>query len=160
MSERDGMTRLSVVILAASSAFVLSLLAGCSHPVDQPNNPQPTGSLAPAQLPKFDEARGAEGNMVLFGGTIREQIDKVGWLVPTERVARALIAAGFSRKGIEFSPNYTSLGMKPDSITVAVKLDKQCIIGQYGPAFKDVAVSVAPFLATGGCLLGRSIEHL
>lgn len=154
------MMRATTGILALSSVLVLSLLTGCASEVEQPTTPAPTGSLAPAVLPAFDKARGAQGNMVLFSGTIREQVKKSGWLVPTERVAHALIAAGFSRKGIEISPNYTSLGMKPDSITVAVKLDKQCIIGQYGPAFNDVAVSVAPVLTSGGCLLGRSIEHL
>ena len=154
------MARVTTGILTLSSVLVLSLLTGCSSDIEQPTAPTPTGSIAPAQLPAFDAARGARGNMALFGGTIRNQVAKRGWLVPTERVAHALIAAGFSRKGIEISPNYTSLGMKPDSITVAVKLDKECIIGQYGPAFNDVAVSVAPVLTSGGCLLGRSIEHL
>jgi len=146
--------------LGAASIAVLSLLTACTPAAEPIVSNAPSSSLPAASLPTFDPSRGAQGNLALFSGTIRTALKKGGWLTSTTVVGKALVAAGFDRKGIEISPDYTSLGMKPDSISVAAKFEKKCLIGQYGPAFKDVAVSVAPVLPNGGCLLGRSIEHL
>lgn len=118
----------------------------------------PTPSLSAFTLPAFDATRGAEGNQGLFTSVIDNAVAQDGIRVPTQTVLAKLEAAGFPTKGMQYSDDYTAVGMKPDSVTVAVEMGKQCLIAQYGHSIGGVSVSRLPALASGDCLLGANIN--
>jgi hypothetical protein len=77
----------------------------------------------------------------------------------------ALLLAGRSSSGgpaatTSAAPTPTAIGLKPDSVMVAAQLKNQCLIAHCSPSIGGLTVSVQPALASGGCLLGRSINHL
>ena len=153
------MTLRSRVALIATPILALTLLAGCT-PSSGDGTANQSPSAAPSVTPTFSPNGTASDNIAMFRFVISRALHQAGWEAKTSAVAQQLVAAGFAKKGIQFTPNSTAIGLKPDSVTVSAVVGKECLIAQYGPSIKDLAVSVAPVLSSGGCLLGRSIEHL
>ncbi len=148
------------LVVAVSALATLGLTACTASPDSGPSASNTSSSVAPTVAPTFSPAGTANDNIVFFRSVIEAATQSQGLNASTEKLARTLAAKGFSSKGIEFTDNATAVGMKPDSVTVAAAFKGQCLIAQYGPSIKGIAVSVLPLLASGGCLLGRSINHL
>lgn len=151
----------AVFVTAASCA----LLVGCGS-VSAGDNPSGSSSTAgastpnPTFTPRFDASGDAQKNQAYFEYVVSGVIAKSGITTDTMAMAKALVAAGFAKSGIEFGDSFTAIGMKPDSVMVAAKQGTGCLIAQYGHSINGLAVSVQPALSTGGCLIGRSINHL
>jgi hypothetical protein len=156
---RRALVALSAGVLAAGLA---TSLTGCSTDGSPAGSQGVEGSPSanPAMAPTFAAMGTANDNIAYFRHIISQSISREGLNASTEGVAKSLVAGGFDKKGVQFSDNYTAAGMKPDSVTVATEFHGQCLIAQYGPSIHGLTVSLLPVLASGGCLLGRSINHL
>lgn len=158
-STRRVALSLSAVVL---SAGLLTSLVGCSAG----GSSSPTGSARasesaiPTVKPTFGAQGSASDNIAFFRSIVDAAVAKEGLNANTEALAKKLAVAGFDAKGIQFSDNSTAAGMTPDSVTVSAQFKDQCLIAQYGPSIKGVTVSVLPVLKSGGCLIGRSLNHL
>ncbi len=152
--------RSPLVFLVAVSACAAVGLSACAS--GGPANPAetPTHSVSPRVAPTFSPNGTANDNIAYFRSIVEAAIESQGLNASTEKLARSLSTNGFAAAGIEYSDNATAVGMKADSVTVAAEFKGQCLIAQYGPSIKGLAVTLAPALASGGCLLGRSINHL
>lgn len=153
--------RSPLTLVVVVSALVALGLSGCgASPVSGPTGSATSSSAMPTIAPTLSPMGTANDNIAYFRAVVEAATKTQGLNASTEKLARTLAAKGFSAKGIEYTDNATAVGMKPDSVTVAVEFKGQCLIAQYGPSIKGIAVSVLPVLASGGCLLGRSINHL
>jgi hypothetical protein len=150
--------RVAGAVATVAGLSVAFLLAGCSSS----GGPAATKSAAPTPtaMPTFVAGGSADQNTDFFRYLVSDAIAHEGDNASTQALAQKLAASGFDAKGIEFSDNATAIGLKPDSVTVAATLKDQCLIAQFGPSIGGLTVSVQPVLASGGCLLGRSINHL
>lgn len=150
---------LSAVVL---SAGLLMSLVGCSAG----GSASPTGSArasesaTPTVKPTFAAQGSASDNIAFFRSIVDAAVAKEGLNANTEALAKKLAASGFDAKGIQYSDNATAAGMAPDSVTVSAQFKDQCLIAQYGASITGVTVSVLPVLKSGGCLIGRSLNHL
>jgi hypothetical protein len=144
--------------LALLVSSALAGLAGCTAggSTSVTSSPAPTPTVAPTFVP----AGTADDNLEYFRWIVTEAISREGENASTEALAKKLAASGFAAEGIQFSDNSTAIGLKPDSVTVAALVADKCLIAQYGPSIGGLTVSVQPVLASGGCLLGRSLNHL
>jgi hypothetical protein len=70
----------------------------------------------------------------------------------------SLVAAGFTKKDMEVTPDKTAIGLDRDNIQFSVKFDKECIIGQFGNV--GYHSTLAPITQTGTCMVGltRAID--
>lgn len=149
---------ISVIAGFASVGAVLAL-SGCAS--DSGNEAaSASASPSPSVAPTFAPAGSASDNTAYFRYVVDQAIARAGLNASTEGVAKDLAAGGFAAAGIQYSDNSTAAGMTPDSVTVAALWQGECLIAQYGPSINGLTVSVQPELASGGCLLGRSINHL
>ncbi|MCU1529690.1 MAG: hypothetical protein JWP75_3453 [Frondihabitans sp.] len=70
-------------------------------------------------------------------------------------VIDALVAAGFSKKAMELTPDTTTIGRNVDSIEFSVLWqNKDCLVGQVGAS--GYGSSSSPKLSTGRCLIGNT----
>ena len=153
--------RSPVTLVVAVSAIVAFGLSGCTgSPASTPSDTNASTSAVPTVAPTFSPSGTANDNVAFFRSVVEVATKSQGLNASTQKLAQSLAAGGFPSQGIEFTDNATAVGMKPDSVTVAAEFKGQCLIAQYGPSIKDLAVSVLPVLASGGCLLGRSINRL
>ena len=65
-----------------------------------------------------------------------------------------LVAAGFQKQDMEVTPDRTSIDLVADSIIFSVRINGECLVGQFNATnYRGI---IAPLLATGGCLIGRT----
>jgi len=152
-------TSMRFIAFATLVSATVSLLAGCAV-APTPLTPTDTKTPTPTAIPTMNPAGDAATNEDYFRYVVTTALAKDGFVTPTKDVANALAAGGFARSGIQFGDSSTAIGMKPDSVMVAALVQHECLIAQYGPSIKELAVSVAPVLTSGGCLIGRTINHL
>lgn len=153
--------RHTAVVAVLLSAGAVIALGGCSTSAATSNNSSRSSSVPkPSIKPTFSPAGTAEDNIAYFRSLFDEAIAKEGLNASTEKLAKAVAGAGFDPAGIQYSDNATAVGMKPDSVTVAVTFKGKCLIAQFGSGVGGLDISVQPVLASGGCLLGRSLNHL
>jgi hypothetical protein len=144
------------------SAGLLSGLVACT-PSNAPHastDASPTSSATPKVKPTFAAKGTANDNIAYFRFLVEEAISKEGLNANTKSLAQKLAASGFDAAGIQYSDNSTAAGMTPDSVSVATLMNGQCLIAQFGPSIKGITVMLLPVLKSGGCLLGRSLNHL
>ena len=149
-----------LVALAIAAAVVSGLSACAAGSVDDVPTASSSPVVTPSVAPTFSPQGTANDNIAFFRSVVESATKAHGLTVSTQQLAQTLVAKGFAAKGIEFTDNATAVGMKPDSVTIAAEFKGQCLIAQYGPSIKGLAITLAPVLASGGCLLGRSINHL
>lgn len=63
-----------------------------------------------------------------------------------------MVRAGAATAAIEVSRSVTPTGLQPDSIEVAARVAKECVVGQIRNG--AAAVAILPVLATGKCFVG------
>ena len=80
-------------------------------------------------------------------------VAEAGHPSPSKAMVEALVAAGFPKSSIETSPDKTKTGLDADSVFVAVRIGKQCLIGQRTSG-REFASSVESGLKVGECLIG------
>ncbi len=65
-----------------------------------------------------------------------------------------LVAAGFDKADMQVSADRTSINLTPGSLQFSVKLNGQCLIGQWGQDAGGYHSEVVPPISTGACLIG------
>lgn len=127
-------------------------------------NPTVSGSTSagntPEPVPTFAASGTASDNIAFVRALVLRATKKGGLNTSSFAIAQQLARDGFDPKGIQYTDNSTAAGLKPDSVIVAAEIKGQCLIAQYGAGIGGVQIDVAPVLKSGGCLLGRSIQHL
>ncbi|PPG58394.1 hypothetical protein C5C27_10660 [Rathayibacter sp. AY2B7] len=150
---------------AARIALVLGGLAVCLSGCTSPSAPDPVVSSSTAEAPAPAESTApvafvpggtTEQNLPVFEQTLRAAAEPDPE-VSGSSVVDALVAAGFSRESMQLTADETSVGLDADSVQVSVKLGESCLIGQYGPKSGGVRAVIAAPIATGACLVGRTV---
>jgi hypothetical protein len=150
---------------AARIALVLGGLAVCLSGCTSPSAPDPVVSSSAAEAPAPAESAApvafvpggtTEQNLPVFEQTLRAAAEPDPE-VSGSSVVDALVAAGFSRESMQLTADETSVGLDADSVQVSVKLGESCLIGQYGPKSGGVRAVIAAPIATGACLVGRTV---
>ncbi|PPG07834.1 MULTISPECIES: DUF6993 domain-containing protein [unclassified Rathayibacter] len=150
---------------AARIALVLGGLAVCLSGCTSPSAPDPVVSSSAAEAPAPAESTApvafvpggtTEQNLPVFEQTLRAAAEPDPE-VSGSSVVDALVAAGFSRESMQLTADETSVGLDADSVQVSVKLGESCLIGQYGPKSGGVRAVIAAPIATGACLVGRTV---
>jgi hypothetical protein len=150
---------------AARIALALGGLAVCLAGCTSPSAPDPVVSSSAAEAPAPVESTApvafvpggtTEQNLPVFEQTLRAAAEPDPE-VSGSSVVDALVAAGFSRESMQLTADETSVGLDADSVQVSVKLGESCLIGQYGPKSGGVRAVIAAPIATGACLVGRTV---
>lgn len=157
------MTRNRAVRIALVLGGLAACLAGCTSPSAPGTVTSSSSSSAEAPAPAESTAPVAfvpggttEQNLPVFEQTLRAAAEPDPE-VSGSSVVDALVAAGFSRESMQLTADETSVGLDADSVQVSVKLGESCLIGQYGPKSGGVRAVIAAPIATGACLVGRTV---
>lgn len=150
--------------LIAGAVLAALALAGCTAPADPAPSPVPTASPTTAPAAPAEPAAPialvpggtAEQNLPFFEQVVRASAGGDPE-TPGLTVVDALVAAGFSREAMQLTADETSIGLAADSIQVSVKTADACLLGQYGEKVDGVRAVVAAPIATGACLVGRTV---
>ena len=149
---------IKVSLCLAVLVGALVAVSGCATGVT-PVAPT-TAISTPEPAPTFSPEGTASDNIAFVRALVLRAVKKGGLNTSSLAIAQQLAHDGFDPAGIEYTTNTTAAGLKPDSVVVAAQMKGQCLIAQYGAGIGGVQVDIAPVLKSGGCLLGRSIEHL
>lgn len=147
-----------------SAALVALLLGGCQSLLGAQAEPAPTGqledlpssealeeeTLAPP-IPEFIPGGSAAQNEAYFLYVLTEAGAGSERVLGAD-VRQAVVDAGFDDEAIEITSDTSLIRLPVDSITIALAIDGECLVGQWG---KDWLVThVTPLLDTGVCLVG------
>jgi hypothetical protein len=143
------------------AALVLAVaLAGCSSPAPAPSTsttPPTAAGETPVPTPTqsaYDPDATADENLAFFDAAV-EPLTDVKNLPAGADVIDALVGAGFEESAMELTPDKTAIGLDADSIEFSVKINGQCIIGQFGSfGYRSI---IAAILATDTCLVGKTV---
>ncbi len=157
---RAVLARAGVAVVAACAAFALTACTSGHGTADTPTQTQtawtelPSGSASTgAPSARFVPGGAAAQNRGAFDAAIRGVV-QTSSNAGGDAVVSALVSAGFDRAAMQVSSSTTSAKLQPGSISVAVKLGSQCLIGQWGGAIDGYHSTVAQVLGSGGCLIG------
>lgn len=144
-------------------------VAGCSLLGEETPTPGPSVSsptVTPSESatpespapPALDPAGDAEANLAYF-----DEVVQSVWAgdrrVQGMAYIDALTEAGFDRAAMAVTFDTTTIGRVAESIQFSVAWgETECLIGQVGPSTGDPVVVVAPQLAEGRCLVGKTRE--
>ncbi|OOB90769.1 hypothetical protein B0T42_09850 [Rathayibacter sp. VKM Ac-2630] len=148
--------------LLAGPVLAAGLLAGCTAPAA----PETTASSPAAEPTAGAPAAPAEAALVP-GGSADENLPYFEQVIsgvvaadaeaPGLSVVDALVAGGFPRESMQLTADETSIGLDADTVLVSVKVGESCLLGQYGAKSDGVHAVVAAPIATGACLVGRTV---
>lgn len=146
-------SRISLV----SVALAVSLsVAGCAAPGEEPEaTPTPTAT-ANVPPPEFAPEGDALDNKVYFDWVLAP-IAAAPQKRPSRAMVNALANAGFSKESMQVTPDLSKTQLEADSVIVAVKIKRACLIGQRSKT-GDYFSTIEPALKTGGCLIGTTEE--
>lgn len=146
--------RLRKLLVLTLVVTVLVPVAGCA--ADAPKTSPSTSAVAPSASetpvsdPELDPLGTAGDNLAYFdfvnAGLVEENPGG-------ETIINSLVAAGFDKAMMQVTPDSTPLGSPVDSLQFSVQFVDSCLIGQAGGGYSSV---VAPALASGGCLIGKT----
>jgi len=155
-------------------ALAGTLLAGCSSDggfFDFGGNAEPSATQTSTAKPTPNPTRvkpnfvpavssaSAAANQRLFVILLEQGLLAEGIRADPAGQAERLRAAGFDPAGISWTDSSTAIGLLSDTVFVSAQVGAGCLIGQYGTAIQTLAVSVAPALPAGGCLVGADVNH-
>ena len=131
-------------------------LGGCA--AGSPSGGGPSATPAPRPSPSASaDPNTAEAKLVLFDETNRETVAAPG--TPKGRdFVDALVAAGFDKRAMELTSDTTAIGLAADNIQFSVRIEDDCLVGQFGNV--GYRSAILPALESSGCLVGstRSIN--
>lgn len=137
------------------------LAAGCqASPDAQPLVPdgdasdQVTTIEEPEFIPELVPGGSAAENQPYVDYFVGKKVTQVGESVTGREAVDLLLEAGFEADQIEFTPDTSLIQLPADSVTVAIRIEEECIIAQWGSDW--YASSVEPVLVTETCLLGAT----
>lgn len=134
--------RLAAVLVLAA------VLAGCSSP-----EPATTTSPPPASPSPSATATSSALDLDTFDAAVEPLTDNDA-LPKGSKIIAALVDVGYDKSDMELTADKTAIGLDADSIEFSVKVDDQCLIGQFGSfGYRSVVMGV---LATDTCLVGET----
>ena len=140
---------------ALSVAAVLSLaLGGCSLVSGSAPNPSPPPTESAIPAPVFLPEGDAQDNKVYFDWVLAE-VATSDQRQPGRAMVNALVSAGFRKGSIQVTEDLTKTDLPADSVIVAVRINRSCLIGQRTND-KEYFSSIESALKTGGCLVGTT----
>jgi hypothetical protein len=147
-------TRGAAFIALAAAAMLV--LVGCvpSDPMPTPTQSRsgsPTPS--PSPTPRLNPAGSAEDNFEYWEYVIGKIHAEYGMTDPVA-IMQLMRNYGFDTADVEMTPEITAIGEIVDSVIFSVRFNGECLIGQLFPT--KWAVSRAPILGTGNCLIGTT----
>jgi hypothetical protein len=148
----------SFLALILGATFVLASCATAEQPANDvaPGSSDSIESVELEVIPEFIEGGTALENQPYADYIIQSVLADAESNRAGPAVAEALESAGFVRENMELTPDVSLIQLPVDSTTVAIRVDTECFIGQWG---KDWYVSqVEPVLATGLCLVGETVS--
>ena len=134
--------------------------AGCTSPATPPPveknaTVSDTPAVEPAQSrPEFYPGGSAEENLPIFELTLEES----GAGAPRADIAvilEGLVQVGFERDSLSHTAPTSKVKLPADSISIAVEVGNDCLIGQFSEEW--LAVAIAEPTPTG-CLIGDVVE--
>ncbi len=144
---------MTVRIFFPTAATVISLaLGGCSLSPSVAPSPTTTEPSTLVYLPEGD----AQDNKVLFDQVLSE-VATMDQTQPGRTMVNALVNAGFRKASIQVTEDETKTMLPADSVIVAVRINRSCLIGQRTQD-KGYFSSIESALKTGGCLIGTTRE--
>ncbi len=130
-----------VAVLATAGCASTDSAAHALAPASTRVTSSPGASLAAGVRTRFDDAvRGQLAKRPKSGG---------------EAITKALVAAGFSRSGMQVTADRTTVGLAVPSVQFAVRWQGECLIGQSGPGAGEYTSQLAAPV-DGSCLLGAT----
>lgn len=142
----------AIVVVAVSVSLTACQAIPDSEffPVSVGGQPAPSeDALVPP--PEFVEGGSAEENLPYLDWVLTEAGAGSGTLSGADAVA-LLVDAGFDPDLIEVTEDFTSIQLAADSVTIAVRIQGACALGQWSKTW--YSSSVGPVLGSGTCLLG------
>jgi hypothetical protein len=142
-------------VLAATAVISLTL-GGCGlGPDGSPSaSPTPTSTVSAEPMPVFLPEGDAQDNKTFFD-RILSGVATAHQKQPGRAMVNALVRAGFRKKSIQITPDRTRTDLEADSVIVAIRMGRSCLIGQRTNDRKYYS-SIETALKTGGCLVGTT----
>jgi hypothetical protein len=151
------------IVAVAGVIMVGAALSGCV-PSATPA-PSPTGSEAPTPVSSQSAAPPSSRDPILRPGEsaaanqqffdfVNAALYSTQGRAPGQTIVDNLVANGFVKADMEVTPDTTAIGKVADSVVVSVRINGECLIGQFG-ATQYTGIR-APLLGTGSCLVGRT----
>jgi len=142
-------------VLAATAVISLTL-GGCGlGPDGSPSaSPTPTSTVSTEPMPVFLPEGDAQDNKTFFD-RILSGVATADQKQPGRAMVNALVRAGFRKKSIQLTPDRTRTDLEADSVIVAIRMGRSCLIGQRTNHRKYYS-SIETALKTGGCLVGTT----
>jgi hypothetical protein len=142
-------------VLAATAVISLTL-GGCGlGPDGSPSaSPTPTSTVSAEPMPVFLPEGDAQDNKTFFD-RILSGVATADQKQPGRAMVNALVRAGFRKKSIQLTPDRTRTDLEADSVIVAIRMGRSCLIGQRTNDRKYYS-SIETALKTGGCLVGTT----
>lgn len=155
-----GISRRSVVWLTALCAATLAV-SGCQAATDDSSPPEqtteqnleadaPDSDSEDAPVAQFYPDSSAATNAPYFQQVLAD-LGAGSEQISVDVVREGLVEAGFDPGTIESTPDDSLIALPADSVSVAVSIDGDCLIGQYTASW--LVVDVAPVLSSGTCLV-------
>ena len=148
----------SIRTLAVSLAVLSALaLGGCAPEVVVTPSATPTPSVSVDPFgpkPDFFPEGTAVENKPLFDWVLGHVV-LIDTKDPGKKMAKALIAEGFSAKAMQLTPSKSGTGKPADSVIISLQIGKACLMGQR-MLDKSFSSSVESALGSGGCLVGKT----
>lgn len=148
-------TRFAAAVLVAVAGVTLAGCAVTGDPMPVPTSEpssSPTGG-AVERDPVLRPGQSAAVNQQFFD-FINEKYASANGMGDGRTIVDNLVASGFEKADMEVTPDTTAINLAVDSIIVSVRINDECLIGQFSPS--GYTGIVGPLLGTGRCLVGET----
>jgi hypothetical protein len=153
-------TATRLVVVGAGASVVGLLLSGCVGTTPEPmpvptytSTVTPSASPTPERIPTFHPEGSAAANHQFFDYVNQAYWDRFG-KGPGQDIVTNLTNNGFLKSEMEVTFDTTAINIPADSVIVSVRIQGECLIGQFGPT--QYTSVLAPVLGTGRCLVGTT----
>ncbi len=111
-------------------------------------------TVSSASVPVFLPDGDAQDNKAYFDWVLSD-VATSDQKQPGRTMVDALVSAGFRKNSIQVTPDVTKTDLPADSVIVAVRVARSCLIGQR-TSDREYFSSIESALKTGGCLIGTT----
>jgi hypothetical protein len=118
----------------------------------------PTAATTAPVLTRFDPAAADEANLLLFKDALTKAAhSKAADSVTGKVLMDSLVAAGFDVAAMQRTADQTSANLQTPTLTVSVRLQKSCLIGQFVRSDASVSTELTAPIETQACLIGQTV---
>ncbi|NUP74237.1 MAG: hypothetical protein HOQ07_06265, partial [Sinomonas sp.] len=107
---------------------------------------------------RFDPSAPEGENLQLFGSVLEKAArSTAAGSVTAKTLTDALLAAGFTAGSMQRTADQTSAKLQAPMLTVSVRLNGACLIGQFDRSDASMSTQLAAPIGTGACLIGETV---